>query len=85
MECEVAKDGLVLVGFGSHKLKDMLEWVDTDQEQDLLEAFKKWPPVYRELRACDAKDVELACDYLAYLQDVVAEWNEHEKENEDGN
>jgi hypothetical protein len=84
MECEITKDGLVLVGFGKHKLKDMLKWIDTDQEQDLLTSFKKWPPVYRELRACDAEDVEVACDFLAYLRSVIEEYDKHIKENTDG-
>ena len=81
MECEVAKDGMVLVAFGKHKLKDMMAWIDTPQEEDLLTAFKRWPPVYRELRACEAEDVQTACDYLAYLNDVIEEYDKHEKEN----
>jgi hypothetical protein len=78
MEQERAKDGLVLVGFGSHKLAEMLEWIDTDREMELLIAFKKWPPVYREQGACEPEDVETACRFLKYLSDVIEEF---EKEN----
>ena len=83
MESEEAKEALVLVGFGSHQLKDMLEWIDTPQEIDLLTAFKKWPPVYREQAACELEDVQTACDFLKYLQDVILEYEN--KENTDGN
>ncbi len=78
MESEEAKEGLVLVGFGSHQLKDMLEWIDTPQEMDLLMAFKKWPPVYREQRACEPEDVQIACKFLAYLGDVIKEYEKGE-------
>ena len=81
MEQEDTKEGLVLVGFGSHNLKDMLEWIDTDKEMDLLIAFKRWPPVYREEKACEPEDIETAFTFLAYLQDVITEY---EKENIDG-
>ena len=50
---EVPTPGLVLVGFGEQSLRDMLEWIDTDKEDDLLSAFIKWPPVYRAEAACN--------------------------------
>ena len=78
MECETPKEGLVLIGFGSHKLADMLEWIDTDKEIDLLTAFKKWPPVYREQATCEPEDVLTAVKFLTYLKDVITEY---EKEN----
>ena len=78
MECETPKEGLVLVGFGKHKLKDMMEWIDTPKEIDLLTAFKKWPPVYREQTACELEDVQMAVDFMAYLTRVITEY---EKEN----
>ncbi len=84
MESEEAKECLVLVGFGSHKLADMMAWIDTDQEIDLLTAFKKWPPVYREQASCEPEDVQTACDFLKYLQDVILEY-ENDKEKTDGN
>jgi hypothetical protein len=43
-------------------------------EDDLLSAFTKWPPVYREERICDAKDLEYACRYLAFIQDSILEY-----------
>ena len=78
MECEEAKEGLVLVGFASHSLKDMMEWIGTSKEMDLLLAFKKWPPVYREERACEPEDIQTACRFLAYLQDVILEYEKED-------
>jgi hypothetical protein len=66
--------GLVLTGFGKHKLKDMLTWIGTDKEEDLLKAFKKWPPVWREERIADEEDIEYACRFLAFLQDAILEY-----------
>lgn len=81
--------GLVLVGFGKHNLKDMLLWQDTSKEEDLVCAFKKWPPVYRREESCSQEDLKAACQYLAYLQDVILEWElnnpTEDKENNDGN
>jgi hypothetical protein len=81
--------GLVLVGFGGNKLKDMLHWIGTDMEDDLLSAFTKWPPVYREERICDKDDLAAACQYLAFIQDSILEYElntpEGDEENKDGN
>ena len=78
MESEKPKDGLVLVGFGKHDLADVLKWAGTDKEMDLLTAFKKWPPVYREERNCSQEDIQTACDFLAYLQDAIMEYEKGE-------
>jgi hypothetical protein len=85
MEHEAARDGLVLVGFGKHKLADMMGWIDTDREMELLVAFKKWGPVYREQAACEPEDIQTAVLFLKYLNDVIVEYNKFEKENTDGN
>ncbi len=66
--------GLVLVGFGKHRLKDMLGWIGTDKEEDLLRAFTKWPPVWREERIIDEEDMEYACRYLAFIQDSIRDY-----------
>jgi len=73
-EVEERTPGLVLTGFGKHKLKNMLEWIGTDKEIDLLTAFRKWPAVYREERIADEEDLEYACRFLAFLQDAVLEY-----------
>ena len=80
------KEGLVLVGFGKHKLPDMLKWMGTDKEEDLARAFIKWPPVYRREEICSTEDMKAALQYLAYLQDFIMEWEQlgsEEKENGD--
>jgi hypothetical protein len=77
--------GLVLTGFGKHKLKDMLTWIGTEQEEDLLCAFKKWPPVWREERICDEEDIEYACRFLAFLQDAILEYELNTPEGDEEN
>lgn len=85
---EVPAPGLVLVGFGDKSLRDMLEWIDTDKEDDLLSAFIKWPPVYRLEASCNNEEVQNACRYLAFIQDSILEYElkmppkEEDKENE---
>jgi hypothetical protein len=80
--------GLVLVGFGGNRLEDMLHWIGTDKEDDLLSAFTKWPPVYREERICDQKDLKYACQFLAFVQDRILQYEletpEGDEENNDG-
>ena len=83
--------GLVLVGFGEQSLRDMLEWIDTDKEDDLLSAFVKWPPVYRSEAACSNEDIQNACRFLAFIQDSILEYElqtnppeEEDEENTDG-
>ena len=83
--------GLVLVGFGEQNLRDMLEWIDTDKEDDLLSAFIKWPPVYRAEEACTNEEIQNACRFLAFIQDSILEYElkmhppeEEDKENKDG-
>ena len=88
---EVPAPGLVLVGFGDQSLKDMLEWIDTDKDDDLLSAFVKWPPVYRSEAACSNEDIQNACRYLAFIHDSIREYElkmnppeEEDEENTDG-
>ena len=88
---EVPAPGLVLVGFGAQSLRDMLEWIDTDKEEDLLSAFIKWPPVYRPEEACSNEDIQNACRFLAFVQDSILEYElkmnppeKEDKENTDG-
>jgi len=80
--------GLVLVGFGGNRLEDMLHWIGTDKEDDLLSAFTKWPPVYREERICDQKDLKHACMFLAFVQDRILQYEldapkEEDEENDE--
>ena len=82
--------GLVLTGFGQYKLGDILEWIGTEKEDDLLSAFTKWPPVYREESSCDRKDIENACQFLAFVRDSILEYElqmnpqDEDEENDNG-
>ncbi len=85
-EIEERAPGLVLTGFGKHKLKDMLEWIGTEKEEDLLRAFKLWPAVWREERIADEEDLEYACRYMAFCQDAILDYelaSEGDKENKE--
>ncbi len=77
--------GLVLVGFGGNKLADMLHWIDTDKEEDLLSAFTRWPPVYREERICDQEDLKHACQFLAFIQDRILQYELETPEGDEEN
>ena len=66
--------GLVLTGFGKHKLNDMLTWIGTEKEEDLLSAFTKWPPVYREEKSCSEAELKDAFQFLAFIQDAILEY-----------
>ena len=87
----VTTPGLVLVGFGKHKLGDILAWIGTEKEDDLLSAFRKWPPIYREESSCDMADIQNACQFLAFIQDSILEYElqtnppDGDEENKDGN
>ena len=87
---DTPEPGLVLVGFGDQSLRDMLEWIDTDKEDDLLSAFIKWPPVYRPEVSCTNEEIQNACRFLAFIQDSILEYElqqnppEEDKENTDG-
>ena len=72
--CIAILEPVRMVGFGEHKLGDILEWIGTEKEDDLLSAFTKWPPVYREEATCDAKDMENACRFLAFIQDAILQY-----------
>ncbi len=72
------EEQLILVGFGKNKLSDMLKWIDTDQEVDLIEAWKKWPPVWRRQEICSTGDIMACMQFLAYSHDLVAEWENNE-------
>ena len=89
---EVPAPGLVLVGFGDQSLRDMLKWIDTDKEDDLLSAFIKWPPVYRPEASCTNEEIQNACRFLAFIHDSIREYElkmnlpeEEDEENTDGN
>ena len=67
------KEGLVLVGFGKHKLQDMLDWIGTDKEEDLAKSFTKWPAVYRREEICSQDEIKACLQFLAFVQDLLME------------
>jgi hypothetical protein len=59
------KDNLVLVGFGNLDLEEMLTWIGTDKEQELLFAPYNMVPRYRTESACSEKNLT---DFLSYVK-----------------
>ena len=66
---------VVLVGFGKHDLVDMIEFIDTDNEERLVsEPFEKgWPPRYRRASACTEAEVEAFRKFTTFMTQVVAQ------------
>ena len=62
---------LILVGFGKHNLKDILSWMNTDREEELLTAFVKYPPVYRKVISCEPDEVEACFLYYEWLKKQI--------------
>ena len=54
-----------------HNLDDMFKWMGTDQEMDLLLAFRKWPPHYRSIGSCSQEDITNCKKYVDLLVNVV--------------
>lgn len=65
-----------LVGFGKHELKDMLEWVGTDKEEDLVMASQKWPPRYRKLESCSEDEQLNFIQYVEFLSGFMKKQEE---------
>lgn len=69
---------LVLVGFGTKSLKEMLDLRGTNKEEELIFAPYNYPPRYRESRACSKEDLENFVEYTEWLSHFVAEVLEKE-------
>lgn len=65
---------LVLVGFGKNDLTEMLTWIGTDKEENLIKAWVKWPARYRPARICSQEEVKSCLEYLKYAINLVDEW-----------
>lgn len=66
---------LVLVGFGKHDLADMIDFIDTDNEERLVsEPFEKgWPPRYRRASACTEQEIANFKKFTIFMTQVVAQ------------
>ena len=65
---------LVLIAFGNHTLKSLMEKKDTmEGEERLMAAIDQhhWPPVYRRVSICSIEDVELFQEYLAWVAEML--------------
>lgn len=68
------EDPVVLVGFGKHDLKDLIKFIDTDEEERLVaEPFAKgWPPRYRRVSICTKEDIEAFRTFTTFMTNVIA-------------
>jgi hypothetical protein len=57
---------MVLVGFGKHDLTDMIKWIGTDREMELLIAPSKWPPRWRRMGICEDADLQAMKAYIEF-------------------
>jgi hypothetical protein len=64
---EIPPETPILVGFGKHDLKDVMDWIGTEKELDALQASIKWPPRYRRLEICEDGDVERFIKYTEWI------------------
>jgi hypothetical protein len=73
-------EDMVLVGFGSYKLKDLVGMIGSPEgEKELIEiSFEKHlPPVYRRESICSQEDKLAFLEYTGWLIEMT-------KEKEDG-
>ena len=64
----------VLVAFGKHSLKELMDNRHTDKgEYDLMGAadVHHWPPVYRRVSACSVDDVKLFQEYIVWVGEML--------------
>jgi hypothetical protein len=57
---------LVLVGFGKHDLIDMINWIDTDQEKEVLMAAGKWPARWRRYEICTTEELDAMKTFVEF-------------------
>jgi len=69
-------DNLILVGFGRHRLIDLIEKIgDKEKEEELLNLTlgEHLPPVYRAEQSCTEEEVLAFLEYVGWITSVVSE------------
>lgn len=67
----IKQSQLILVGFGSYNLEDMLKWRDTDKEEDLVFAPDKWPPRFKPETSCSQREIEIFLEYVTWATSLL--------------
>lgn len=62
---------MVLVGFGKTELKDVVNKIGTQDENDLLRAPLRSPPRYRREEICNHEEIEAFVTYCNFLQQKI--------------
>lgn len=65
------KGPYMVVGFGKDQLTDLVNFIDTDKEIELLTAVTKLSPRYRRPAICSPEEVEAYKKYIDWLSKKV--------------
>ena len=77
------QETLILVGFGPHDLDEMLKWIGTEREEELLFAPDTWPPRFRAESSCSLKEYETFLQYVNWATEFIKKISENnDKEND---
>jgi len=63
------KGPMILVGFGKFELVDVVKFIGTDREDELLQMPIKHIPRYRKPSSCLPEQVETFVQYVNWLSD----------------
>lgn len=66
---------MVLVGFGSRDLVDLVKFLGTDdEERAVTEPFEKgWPPRFKRVGICSEEEVEAFRTFTNFMTNVIAQ------------
>lgn len=62
---------LVLVGFGEYDLSEMLLWIGTSKEEDLLTAPENWVPRFRRAESCSVDELSFFIKYVEWCSEAL--------------
>lgn len=71
---KIDREPHVLVGFGKHDLRDLMDDLGTPEgDQRLLYAIDRyhWPPRYRRFSICTEEDVATFEEYLDWIKEKL--------------
>jgi len=74
-------DNLILVGFGKQRLVDLIEKINTSQEDELLNLALggQSPPVYRAEQSCTEEEVLSFLEFVGWINSILQAYNKQEE------
>lgn len=75
-------ENLILVGFGNMRLVNLIEKINTDQEDELINLALggKIPPVYRSEESCSDEEKLAFIEFVGFLNNILEQFNNQEKQ-----